>query len=296
MQNRILSREQLEGVARVNLLRKTLGLSLEDVEKLLARPTGRKVLSDEQRRGLIFVRGLMKRWSVPLAEVEALLGEQSEGTPPTAAAPVKTRPAKEPTAERSVRSETSRPAPARATTTTPTPAATVRAVVPAARPVETAAAVPVAPKAAAQLVNAQPAAMVSTSTSVQQGSDVVVKAAAHPQPPIPPLVAKRPGVIVTTAKPLPPRTDPAPGSRQDSAASRMSSPYGRDMQRKKAIPGDADYVKFRHPVTGQTWNGMGKQPGWIAQAFLFDGLTFDQLKPDNQVSGAAQKDSARVVS
>jgi DNA-binding protein H-NS len=43
-------------------------------------------------------------------------------------------------------------------------------------------------------------------------------------------------------------------------------------------PADAP-VKYRHPVTGDTWNGVGSHPQWLRNALLKEGYTVEQLKP-----------------
>ena len=39
-------------------------------------------------------------------------------------------------------------------------------------------------------------------------------------------------------------------------------------------------VKYRHPVTGDTWDGQGLHPEWLRRALLLEGLRVDELKPD----------------
>jgi DNA-binding protein H-NS len=38
-------------------------------------------------------------------------------------------------------------------------------------------------------------------------------------------------------------------------------------------------VKYRHPVTGETWDGDGPHPDWLRRALLHEGLRVDELKP-----------------
>ncbi|HEX5683898.1 MAG TPA: H-NS histone family protein [Ideonella sp.] len=38
-------------------------------------------------------------------------------------------------------------------------------------------------------------------------------------------------------------------------------------------------VKYRHPVTGDTWDGQGPHPEWLRRALLQEGLRVDELKP-----------------
>ena len=38
-------------------------------------------------------------------------------------------------------------------------------------------------------------------------------------------------------------------------------------------------IKYRHPVTGETWDGQGAHPEWLRRALLQEGLRVDELKP-----------------
>lgn len=38
-------------------------------------------------------------------------------------------------------------------------------------------------------------------------------------------------------------------------------------------------IKYQHPLTGETWDGEGPQPGWLRQALLKDGYLLDEVKP-----------------
>jgi DNA-binding protein H-NS len=38
-------------------------------------------------------------------------------------------------------------------------------------------------------------------------------------------------------------------------------------------------VKYRHPVSGDTWDGLGEHPQWLRDALLKEGFTVEQLKP-----------------
>ena len=42
------------------------------------------------------------------------------------------------------------------------------------------------------------------------------------------------------------------------------------------------YVKYRHPVTGETWNGDGEHPEWLRKALLKEGYRVVELKPEYQ--------------
>lgn len=37
-------------------------------------------------------------------------------------------------------------------------------------------------------------------------------------------------------------------------------------------------IRYRHPVSGQTWDGQGEHPGWLREALLKQGYTVDELK------------------
>lgn len=41
-------------------------------------------------------------------------------------------------------------------------------------------------------------------------------------------------------------------------------------------------LKYRHPVSGETWDGQGSQPVWLKGALTRQGYTVDELriKPD----------------
>lgn len=40
--------------------------------------------------------------------------------------------------------------------------------------------------------------------------------------------------------------------------------------------------RYRHPVSGECWNGIGAQPDWLRHALLKEGYTVDELRPDRQ--------------
>ena len=37
-------------------------------------------------------------------------------------------------------------------------------------------------------------------------------------------------------------------------------------------------VKYRHPVSGETWDGSGPHPQWMRQALLHDGYRVEELR------------------
>ena len=36
--------------------------------------------------------------------------------------------------------------------------------------------------------------------------------------------------------------------------------------------------KYKHPMTGETWNGEGSQPQWLREALTRGGYTVDELR------------------
>jgi DNA-binding protein H-NS len=42
-----------------------------------------------------------------------------------------------------------------------------------------------------------------------------------------------------------------------------------------ALPGPA---KYRHPVSGETWDGQGPHPDWLRKALLKEGYTVAELR------------------
>ncbi len=55
-----------------------------------------------------------------------------------------------------------------------------------------------------------------------------------------------------------------------------------ELQRHKAVPARPVPVpaspKYRHPTTGDTWNGLGPQPDWLRLALIKEGFTVEQLR------------------
>lgn len=41
-------------------------------------------------------------------------------------------------------------------------------------------------------------------------------------------------------------------------------------------------IKYRHPVTGETWDGNGPHPDWLRNALLKEGFRVDELRPELQ--------------
>lgn len=45
--------------------------------------------------------------------------------------------------------------------------------------------------------------------------------------------------------------------------------------------------RYRHPITGETWDGEGGQPTWLREALTREGYTVDELRlRDGETSGA----------
>jgi DNA-binding protein H-NS len=42
-------------------------------------------------------------------------------------------------------------------------------------------------------------------------------------------------------------------------------------------------VKYRHPVSGETWDGQGPHPDWLRRALLKEGLRVDELRPAAEI-------------
>jgi DNA-binding protein H-NS len=47
-------------------------------------------------------------------------------------------------------------------------------------------------------------------------------------------------------------------------------------------------IRYRHPVSGETWDGQGEHPPWLREALLKQGYTVDELKRA-VTEGAAQQ-------
>lgn len=45
-----------------------------------------------------------------------------------------------------------------------------------------------------------------------------------------------------------------------------------------APPPGPSQVRYRHPITGMTWDGVGGQPDWLRMALLKEGYTVDELR------------------
>ncbi len=51
------------------------------------------------------------------------------------------------------------------------------------------------------------------------------------------------------------------------------------------LAGAAPPVKYRHPLSGRTWDGRGMQPDWLRHALLKEGYLVSELSP--QAASAA---------
>ena len=50
-------------------------------------------------------------------------------------------------------------------------------------------------------------------------------------------------------------------------------------------------IKYRHPVSGDTWDGQGPQPDWLRRALLREGFTVEELRQAAQVTPEPQLDT-----
>ncbi len=51
-----------------------------------------------------------------------------------------------------------------------------------------------------------------------------------------------------------------------------------DMPAAPVVRRQAPVVRYRHPVSGETWDGSGSQPDWLKQALIREGYTVDELR------------------
>lgn len=42
-----------------------------------------------------------------------------------------------------------------------------------------------------------------------------------------------------------------------------------------------EIVKYRHPVTQETWDGVGPQPAWLRTALLEEGYRVEELRVED---------------
>lgn len=54
-----------------------------------------------------------------------------------------------------------------------------------------------------------------------------------------------------------------------------------------AVAREPSGPKYRHPLSGQTWDGEGAQPPWLREALTREGYTVQELRlRDDETSGA----------
>jgi DNA-binding protein H-NS len=46
----------------------------------------------------------------------------------------------------------------------------------------------------------------------------------------------------------------------------------------------ARVLKYRHPRTGETWDGEGSQPSWLREALTQQGYTVEELKIESRLN------------
>ncbi len=46
-----------------------------------------------------------------------------------------------------------------------------------------------------------------------------------------------------------------------------------------AAPPSQRPVKYRHPLSGETWDGCGPHPDWLREALLHQGYRVEELRP-----------------
>jgi DNA-binding protein H-NS len=44
------------------------------------------------------------------------------------------------------------------------------------------------------------------------------------------------------------------------------------------VPKAPSVVRYRHPITGMSWDGVGAQPPWLREALLREGYTVEELR------------------
>lgn len=54
-----------------------------------------------------------------------------------------------------------------------------------------------------------------------------------------------------------------------------------------AAPPPPRGIKYRHPRTGDTWDGSGEHPPWLRRALLTEGYRVDELRPELQSAPGA---------
>lgn len=70
----------------------------------------------------------------------------------------------------------------------------------------------------------------------------------------------------------------ADGDGQEAHRSEATQPVEVEQGGRKRM-GDSGWVKYRHPVTKETWDGAGSKPDWLIKALLADGMLLRDLLP-----------------
>ena len=55
-------------------------------------------------------------------------------------------------------------------------------------------------------------------------------------------------------------------------------------------------AKYRHPESGDSWDGTGEQPEWLKRALLHEGLTVEQLRAPSRPSDQLLQATAELHS
>lgn len=102
-----------------------------------------------------------------------------------------------------------------------------------------------------------------------------------------------PDRLPDTAEALFAPPEPAPLSRRERAAviariEALMEYWGittDDLADEAALPAappapaQPAVIKYRHPVSGDTWDGQGPHPDWLRKALLQEGYRVDELRP-----------------
>ena len=104
-----------------------------------------------------------------------------------------------------------------------------------------------------------------------------------PDPQLPPPPADEPATLAELFEP------PAPLTRRERSAvlariHALMEYWGITLEDLLADPSpqaplEPPPVKYRHPVTGETWDGQGPHPDWLRRALLQEGLRVEELRP-----------------
>lgn len=64
-----------------------------------------------------------------------------------------------------------------------------------------------------------------------------------------------------------------------------------DLPPPPAPPAAPAAPKYRHPRSGETWDGQGSQPDWLRQALLREGFLVEELRIDAEAPAASPVDA-----